>query len=648
MKLWAAIPRETAANLEFRKGLHGFLSDDPVARAEFLACCFVDPRIFFNACLWTPAPRVWQGPRNVPFILYPHQEPAVLAMKECCESGRDMLIEKSRDEGATTLVVGMGMLYWLLTPNFQMLWGSRSEDFVDKSSAVQEGSVVGAENSIFYKMLYQLTTLPAYMQPKYFKSQMLLQNLENGSCHNGSTTNLGFGKSNRGAMLMVDEFAAIEPKLAQQILENVAATSSCCIFNSTQGPWAGAHPYDKMLHNETVKHVVLDWKDNPHKNPGLYSSPEAGRVILYDVEYYRQRYPKRFDSVVSGKAIAICDIEGTYPFVADGGVSCYHSPRSPWLDEEYKRPSGTSMGVAQNILRIAVGSTDAFFPYDLLTVLRDWVRDPNYVGTLQFEITGRPCVERVRFVPDVRGNLKWWGSLPTGRPDQGHNYAVGCDISRGTGTTNSVAWVLDVNTRELIGQIVTPYHRIEKFAELAVALCEWLGGEVPPLLNWETNGASEFGERLSELGYWHLWEKIPQRTGRERYGWRSTSGPTGTKIAMLSKLSAALYEGLRETSQFDVVTLYDEQTINEMEQYIFFAGRVDVGMARQQTDSSGAKAGHGDRVIAAGLALLAAGEQTAGDWTVPEIVSPGSFLGRMQERERNEERERRQSRIYIF
>jgi hypothetical protein len=641
--LFKAIPQNLQENLKFRMDLHSYLVGDEKAKIDFYAKAFIDPRIFFNACLWVPSPKQGSISPKVPFILYPHQERAVTKFKDAIETGYDVLADKSRDEGATFLVCGMGLLYWLIEPMFQMLLGSRVEDLVDRATGIKNGFVVGFERCLFYKLLFMLNELPLYAKPEFDKSHMILQNLENGACFQGETTNAGFGKGARGRVIMVDEAAQIEPKLAQKIFENIADTSSCVILNSTQGDWGEAHPYAKALRQDTTQKVILDWTENPRKNKGLYESPKSGIVRILDLAYYKRLFPQRFNHLREGEDVEVQAVAGTYPFVADGGVSNFHCKRSPWFDNYCERPNVTPRSVAQNVLRVPAGSTDMFFRYDLLENLREQVKAPNYEGKIDYELENG-MVDWAKFVPGgANSNFSWWGQLPNKRPDQSHNYVVGCDISRGTGASNSVAAVVDVNESKLVGLLVTPYHRQEQFAELVVALCEWIGGVERPLLNWETNGASDFAARIDELGYYHLWDD-----GKKGHGWRSSGGPQGSKIELLNSYESALFEGQKETTEFDCLYIYDEQLVNEMAQYVFFEGRVDVGPATMQTESSGAKAAHGDRVIGVAIATLTAKQQTIGRRDQYTLVEEGSFFDRKQRRDRADAKRKRQSKEWYI
>lgn len=632
------IPKIPTDNAKFRLDLHKFLVTDKEALSNYLAHCFLDPVIFFNTSLWCPNPRGKAGERNVPFILYPHQEPAIRELKSAIDNSYDVNIDKSRDEGATFLICGITLLYWLIQESFTIFLGSRIEDLVDRSTDIINNSVVGNEQSLFYKILYLLNSVPIYLQPKYAKNHMFLQNLENGSSFSGQATSMGFGKGSRATVIAVDELAAIEPKIAQAIIENIADVSGCCIFNSTQGDWGSSHPYAKLLLDDRTNKIILDWTANPNKNQGLYKSPKQGFIEIYDIDYYKKLWPDTFKNIEPNILINGELVEGTYPFILDGGVTNFNCCRSVWYDLEERRPGRTKRGLAQNVLRFAAGSSELFFDFGLLEKLKDNTRPPYYYGDIDYTLDSNNFIEETWFVYGGENSiLSWWGELKHGRPFQGHNYVVGCDISKGTGTSNSVAAVINVNTNELVGLLVSPYLKVSDFAEKVVAMCEWIGGNSPPLLVWEENGMPEFLSRINDLGYYNLYIK-ENKAGQKlksgnKYGWRSTPGPNGTKVGVLNYLDAALNEGLKESPRFTPLKIYDEQLIHELSSYVWMEGKVDVGPAAMQTETSGAKAAHGDRVIAVAISNMAKSQQELGSGELPRFYGPNSFMARKAAKE---------------
>lgn len=288
-----AIPKDILENINFRKDLHGYLCTDDKAKAVFMALCFLEPRAFFNSTLWTFNSQLKH--KHIPFILWPHQEPAIIALKEALEQGKDKFFRKSRKQGATYIILGIYLLYWLVVADEKFLLGSRKEELVDDNAQIVDGNIIGSEETLFFKLLYMINTLPLYLQPRMFKKNKFLQNLDNNAAFKGDTTNIGFGKGFRGRGNLIDEAAQIEPTLTQYIIENLADTSPTSVFNSTNGPWGEAHPYSKLMKENPEKVVELSFYDNPTQNYGYYTSPKEGEVTLYDILYYRQKYPELFN-----------------------------------------------------------------------------------------------------------------------------------------------------------------------------------------------------------------------------------------------------------------------------------------------------------------------------------------------------------------
>ncbi len=405
----------------------------------------------------------------------------------------------------------------------------------------------------------------------------------------------------------------------------------------------------RRLANEHKDKVVeLSFYDNPEQGAGRYTSPEDGKVLIKDVEYYRKTYPVLFDNIKSGIAYNLSDLPKCFPFIADGNISNFGCDRTAWLDKFEKDKAITPRGKSQNLLMIDSGSTDMFFQFGLLEKLRDKTCEPYYQGDIGYTLDGEGYVYDTWFENGGQNSiLSWWGILKNGRPFQGHNYVVGCDISKGTGTTNSVAAVLNVNTNAIEGLLVTPYLSMTDFAEKSVALCEWVGGNTPPLLIWEENGAPDFLKRIDELGYYNMFVK-EDKSGKKvksgnKYGWKSSGGPNGTKLEVMNGLDSALHEGLKEKPRFNPLKLYDEQSVNEMESYVWFEGKIDIGPAAMQTETSGAKAAHGDRVIAIAIANYGRRQQQLGTGQESRFYSENSWMARKEAKEMKEEKQRANS-----
>lgn len=307
-------------------------------------------------------------------------------------------------------------------------------------------------------------------------------------------------------------------------------------------------------------------------------------------------------------------------FKFDGGVENWGRMRSIWFDEEERR-SQSKADVAQNILRQPQGSADQFFDPEMVNNLRSkYVTEPNYKGQIKFDIVKDKItnIEFSRIAPEKL--FYWWGATqpsgatrPSGKldvnfePDTYHNYIVACDISRGTGASNSVIAVCDVNTQEIVGLYANSYIDVSDFAELAIAVCKWLGNAY---LIWEANGPGDtFDKRVWKYGYGRCYinrnERSINHSRSSSRGWRNTKGQNGSKMDMLSQLDAALAESLKDERLYRYLILHDAAAVRELEDYMFTPSRIDVKASNSIDETTGAEYAHGDRVIAIGLCVVA-------------------------------------------
>jgi len=587
--------------------LHRVLGSDTGARRAFLEMCYAHPQIAFDTLFWGYDPRKPPFERNSPFILRPAQIGAVDALRGAIAGGRDLLFEKSRDEGATELIIKFYTLYFLIAGESGFLVGSRKEELVDKATEIRGSKVLGDHKCLFYKILYTIATLPLWLRPRIEKQHLHVVNLGNGSVIDGESTNESFGAGDRRLSVMIDEFGRIDPKIAQSIRETLSDTTNCVIYNSTHFYGRG-HPFARLCTGGKVKVVKLPWHVNPVKNAGLYFSPDLNKVAIKDVDYYKSRFPLiAFNSEVSRysdleNSMFLRYPEAEFGMVADGKGNL----RSPWYDREVARRDRRD--VAQNIDCSPVGAGDMFFDPEVISLQRQqFARKSDYLGDVVYETHKRYGLSDIRFLPDGgRRRLSWWGELPDLRPVQRYNYVVSCDVAMGTGASNSVAKVYSVNESQLVGIFVSPFIAPEEFAEYVVALCHWVGGSSGrPYLIWEGTGPGQaFESRIVQLDYTFIYherdERAEVRKKKTRRGWFSNRE---IKYDLLLGLRAALGNGLKKNLR-PALIVPDEETLREYEDYVFFENG-DINSTMTMDDTSGARLAHGDRVIPDGLYVLA-------------------------------------------
>ena len=448
-------------------------------------------------------------------------------------------------------------------------------------------------------------------ETKPIKTHVHIENLDNGTIIDGETTNENFGAGDRRTAILLDEFGRVDRRIAENIRNSVADVSDAVLYNSTHF-YGRSHPFAKLRFSGKTKVWIMPWEKNPEKIKGLYKSPALNYIKIYDLDYYKQKFPGIFDGIEQEKPFKFSDFEvdilskGESPdisLIADGSDKW----RSSWYDAEDKRRDPLDMAV--NIDRNPLGSSEMIFdPITLGRIRVDKIKPPMCRGEIYYKLGANKKLKNIEFRPNWGANrLKLWANLNGKRLNQTHNYIVSCDISLGVGASNSTITVVDVNTCEKIGSFASPDMSPEDFTTYAVALCHWVGGATKrPFLVWESNGVGQvFNKRRRELGYTFVFTDIDERKKslkrKNYFGW--TSGRT-QKFDLLMELRAAIAEGLRDIPQYKRLIIYDEDSLNEYDDYVFYDNR-DIGLSNCEDETSGAKSAHGDRVIADGMAIKA-------------------------------------------
>ena len=280
------IPKEIGRNLEFRMNLHEFLAKDSGAQKEYVSLCLSNPVIAYDTLFWTLDGRRAPGMRNLPFILRPQQELVVNTLKKGMDTGEDVGVNKSKEEGATELATKFLSLLTLFVPESNFLVGSRTEDLVDKT---------GEPSTLFAKIDSVFDKLPMWLRSKLHIERTFkhLKNLDISSTIDGEATSENFGVGKRATGVMLDEFGLIEKRIADEIADKIGDVSNCVIYNSTH--WFGTgHTFYKVLQRKNILKVSLPWYLNPEKIHGLYRTPEEGVIELVDEDYYKLNHPGIF------------------------------------------------------------------------------------------------------------------------------------------------------------------------------------------------------------------------------------------------------------------------------------------------------------------------------------------------------------------
>jgi hypothetical protein len=111
---YSMVPKGFGANMRFRKGLLE-MARDPDKAQQLRTMCAADLLFYVNAFCWTYDPRAKR--KIIPFITYGFQDEAMLAIRDCVESGQDFAMPKSRDMGAS----------WMGLTVFEWFWHFRND-----------------------------------------------------------------------------------------------------------------------------------------------------------------------------------------------------------------------------------------------------------------------------------------------------------------------------------------------------------------------------------------------------------------------------------------------------------------------------------------------------------------------------------------
>ena len=547
------IPKGIKENLHWRAAVHHRIMESPSYADVIRDACSRDPLFFINGFGYTYDPR--SSPfTKIPFILYPFQETAMLRLIRAIKE-RDILIEKSRDMGASWLCVTAIEWCWMFLKLQSFLFVSRVEDYVDKA---------GNPKALFWKFDFLLNNLPSWLKPIGYnendhRRKLHVENPENGSVVDGESTTGRVARGDRRTAILLDEFAAVEQ--GHQVLSATRDATPCRIFNSTPEGTGNAF-YD--MSQTGIEKLKLHWSEHPIKSIGLYTADDDGRLNVID----KKGYPSgQFEAVLDGKL------------------------RSPWYDNECKR-AANAQEIAQELDIDYLGSGYQFFSADLVRErIRGHARPPILVGDLDYDDeTG----EHTKFRENPNGNLKLWFLLnKDGNPPKDHKYSLGVDVSAGTGASNSAGCAWDIVTCEKSLEYVNPRIRPEALARQIFAIAKWLGDA---FLIWESGGPGrQFGDRVIDLGYRNIyWRRSEEALSKKVTDIPGVAQTKETKILLLSVYRAAIEKGLAINRS--------KEALEETLEYVFGADNSVVhARSNSKTDPSGAKANHGDRAMADAL-----------------------------------------------
>lgn len=246
----------------------------------------------------------------IPFALYEFQFDLVRKIRDKIASGDDLLIEKSRDMGATWVTVAVIVWYFLFTPDFSARLGSRNVNEVDK---------IGDIGTLFEKARTIIRNLPRFLRPMHFSETkhmpyLRVINPQNRATIVGETANPNFGRSGRNTVAVFDEFAFWDNDNAAW--ESCGQTTPCRIGIST--PYGNNNRFAKMAQgklDDKPEKITLHWKLHPKHDDAWYERQKtrytpSGLAREVDISYalsVEGRVFEVFDYALHVKTIGYCD-----------------------------------------------------------------------------------------------------------------------------------------------------------------------------------------------------------------------------------------------------------------------------------------------------------------------------------------------------
>ena len=297
--------------------------------------CKEDIIFFIEVFCYTKDPR--RDPSVLPFICYDFQIDAILEIRRCIVVQLDILLEKSRDMGASWIVLYVLFYLWLFESGSDFRVGSRKEEFVDKAKII---------DTLFEKLRFSLGFLPSWMLPQGFiwrehSTFMKLYNPELGNAIVGESANENFGSGGRSRAIMLDEFSKWDPNPAVAAWTSTADVTKCRIVVST--PKGSGNKFGQLAlgtSGEKISKITLHWTLHPFKAKGAYYLDGELKIPI-------ESTAKSFELWKSGIKV-----------------------RSPWYDAEDKRRTASDLAQEVDIDYLASGSP--FFDIISLKKQKPW------------------------------------------------------------------------------------------------------------------------------------------------------------------------------------------------------------------------------------------------------------------------------------
>ena len=588
---YATVPKDPALQRAFRLKVRQRCIHDEKFREQVLEACAADPLFWLNTFCYLVEPRE-QELRL--FNTWPHQDEVIAEMVDGWGK-RDFVGKKSREQGASWIMAALFAWAFTFLRNQELRFGSKDDETMDE---------FGNMDSFGAKIDFLLERMPEWMRPQYKRNvtkhtwRVIDKAGKTKNVIKGYSATAGIARGGRCTVFFLDEAAFFPPGSDYEADVNLQRVTNCSIWWSTFNGLNNAFA-DKVFGENNATLMVLDFLDNPVHGKGKYTTT-SGKLEVLDGE----------------------PVEG-YPYVLDGLV------RSFWLDQQWLRSGKNMIFLAQELYMDPMGSKGRPFPAVVIERAKTQCRAPLERGMLLFDYADPGNVKDHQWVRSDAYHFELW------RPVDGYGRmyvqkpVIGADIALGNSgdlSSNSVLSLWDAATWEQVGELAANTISPTEMARLAVAVCYWLSPSGHTFFVWEKNGGAgtTFTDEMLLLGYSNVYY---MNTGGDEQ--RHTVAKTDKPGYHTSKTSLSLQPLLSAMERNDA-TFRSHALVAECSEYeIDDRGRWVHPRALNSRDPSARGEGHGDRAIAAAMALRGMRERKPAASLAKKKTSPRSMLGRI-------------------
>ena len=296
-------PVDRKENVSFRAHILSGTLDDEKLKTNLYHACKDNILFWINTTCWIYDAKgdihkkLGFESSHMPFITWPYQDEYILKLKYWIDNGLDGLTEKSRDMGATWMVLTVLQHYWQFgVSGNDFLLGSRSEQYVDRLDSMKP---------LFPKIRYQIKRQPDFLlpigyNPRKHDTFMKLVNPESGNIIEGESNNANFGSGSRYKAVGMDEYAKWEhtDSSAWQSLSDV--TNCRLPISSAKGT---SNQFYRLKAGEIgeIDKIKLLWKKHPLKDAEWYEKEKKRRspedlAAEVDINYHASISNRAYES----------------------------------------------------------------------------------------------------------------------------------------------------------------------------------------------------------------------------------------------------------------------------------------------------------------------------------------------------------------